>query len=109
MTKTTDTVDVLVDAIYSAQTVSFVYDDKPRIVEVHALGESTKDGGLIMRGYQVAGESSRPLPAWALFTVSKIDALTPGFIKSEAPRDGYKLNDRAMQGIIAQVALEEMA
>jgi hypothetical protein len=98
--------DVLTDALNDSLAVSFIYDDKPRIVEVHAVGVSTKDGSLIMRGYQVAGESSRPLPCWALFTVDKIEALQVGFIESQAPRDGYKMDDRQMANIIAQIQLE---
>jgi len=77
--------------------VSFIYDGKNRIVEVHAIGRSTKDGSLVVRGFQVAGEASRPLPQWTLFTVSKIEALTLTFIDSEAPRDGYSMGDKQMQ------------
>lgn len=77
--------------------VSFVYDGKNRVVEVHAIGRSTKDGSLVVRGFQVAGEASRPLPQWTLFTISKIEALTLTFIDSEAPRDGYTMGDKQMQ------------
>lgn len=99
-----NTVSVLKDAIVNARTASFYYDDRPRIVEVHALGKSNKDQSIIMRGYQVAGESSRPLPCWALFTIDKIDAPTlSAFVDSEAPREGYKMNDKHMIEIIEQV------
>ena len=101
--------ETLLAATADGKTVSFVYDDKQRVVEIHAIGFSTKDGSVIMRGYQVAGEASRPLPAWSLFTVEKMDALQIGFIDSEAPRPGYKENDKQMSSIIAQYILAEAA
>lgn len=102
----TNNLDVLKSAIEQNLAVSFSYDDKARIVEVHAVGRSTKDGALIMRGYQVAGESSRPLPCWALFRLDNIDALTVGYIDSHAPREGYKMGDRQMSEIVAQIQME---
>ena len=99
--------ETLAHAIRSKRTVSFIYDDRTRIVEVHAVGNSTKDGSVVMRGFQVAGESSRPLPAWALYTIAKMDALTLlAFPDSEAPRPGYKMDDKQMSSIIAQIELE---
>lgn len=100
--------DTLSEALDSNLTVAFVYDTKFRIIEVHAIGTSTKDGSHIMRGYQVAGESSRPLPCWALFTLSKIDTLELGFVPSEAPRPGYAMNDKQMATIINQISMAEV-
>ena len=92
------------DAIATRQTLQFNYDDKPRVVEVHAIGKAPK--GIVMRGYQVAGESSRPLPCWALFSLDKIEAASLALVPfSEAPRPGYALNDKKMLSIIAQVPL----
>lgn len=103
-------IETLKTAIAQRQTVSFVYDDRRRIVEVHAVGKSTKDQSIIVRGYQVAGESSRPLPGWALFTASKMDALELSALPlSEAPRPGYKENDKQMSEIIVQVEVTEDA
>lgn len=99
-------IDILVVALNENRTVSFMYDDKPRTVEIHAIGYSTKDDSPIMRGFQVDGESSRPTPCWALFTISKIEDLAIDDQQSFAPRDGYKLNDKQMSGIIAQVEME---
>lgn len=97
----------LIIALNEGRTAAFIYDDRQRVVEVHAIGHSTKDNSVIMRGYQVAGQSSRPLPAWALFTLDKITALTlSAFVDSDAPREGYKMGDRQMTVILSQIELE---
>jgi hypothetical protein len=105
------TTETLTHAMRDQRTVSFVYDDKTRIIEVHAIGRSTKaPHDLICRGYQVAGEASRPLPVWGLFTLVKMDAVTVlAFPDSEAPRPGYKMNDKAMLSIVAQLEVEPVA
>lgn len=97
-------IETLKEALTKGLTVSFVYDERPRIVEVHAVGHSTKDASLVMRGFQVAGESSRPLPGWALFTLAKVDALSlsPSPL-SEAPRPGYAMNDKQMREVLFQI------
>lgn len=98
-----DHVVPLTDAMRNDQTVHFIYDGKPRTVEVHAIGTSTKDGGLVMRGVQVAGGASRPLPQWTLFRLDRIMGLSTDFTPSEAPRDGYLMGDSQMSFIIAEL------
>lgn len=104
-------IETLKTAIANKQTIAFMYDDRRRVVEVHAVGKSTKPPhDIVIRGYQVAGESSRPLPGWALFTASKIDALELSALPlSQAPREGYRENDKQMIEIIAQIMLEPVA
>ena len=109
MTESHPVLDVLVEALNTNRTVLFDYDDKPRIVEVHAVGTSTKDGSHVVRGYQVAGEASRPLPAWTLFSIDKIEGVTIGMLPSEAPRPGYKQGDKQMATIIAQLEVLDVA
>jgi hypothetical protein len=79
------------------KTVNFLYDGKIRVVEVHAIGQSIKDGSPVMRGFQVAGVASRPLPQWTLFSIAKIENLTFGKEGSGAPREGYAQGDKQMQ------------
>ena len=98
-----DKIIPLVDAMRNDQTVNFVYDGKPRTVEVHAIGTSTKDGGLVMRGFQVAGGASRPLPQWTLFRLDRMMALGTDFTRSDAPRDGYTMGDSQMSFVIAEL------
>lgn len=97
--------DILIDALRRDRTVMFAYDDKPRVVEIHAIGTSTKDAGIVVRGYQVGGDASRPLPAWHLFRLDRIPphTLAIGPRTSEAPRPGYARGDRQMADIIAQI------
>lgn len=92
----------LIDALKTGRTVSFLYADKIRVVEVHAVGDSTA-GKLVMRGYQVGGHASRPLPQWTLFEVDKIEHIGFGKEKSKAPRPGYKKGDSQMTKIYAQI------
>ena len=93
--------EILREALEKRQTVAFIYDDKTRIVEVHAVGNSTKNDNLVMRGFQVAGERA----GWALFTLSKITGLEISlFPLSEAPREGYKPGDKQMSTILFEVA-----
>lgn len=96
---------VIVGLMKKGQTVNFVYEGKVKVVEPHAVGTSTKDGSLIMRGFQVAGTSSRPLPVWALYTVAKMELVEPGAEASQAPREGYSMGDAAMADIISQIQL----
>jgi hypothetical protein len=87
----------------AGRCVSFTYDGKPRVVEVHAIGTSTKDGGLVMRGVQVAGGASRPLPQWTLFRLDQIRDLGNPLRESFAPRDGYRMGDSQMRFVIAEL------
>ncbi len=88
---------ILTHALRDSRQAVFFYDGKPRLVEVHAIGTSTKDGSLVMRGYLL--HDARP---WRLFSLDKIEAVLIGG-KSEAPRDGYKEGDAQMNTIIAQL------
>jgi len=92
-------------AMYEAKTVNFIYDGKIRVVEVHAVGTSVKGAALVMRGYQVAGIASRPLPQWTLFSIDKIENLTFGKEPSAAPREGYAMGDKQMQIVLCELAL----
>lgn len=99
-----DVADILF-AMQRGLAISFNYDGKRRVVEPHALGISNTDGGVLLRAYQVAGDSSRPLPQWVMFKLAKVTGLTPTFIESHAPRDGYKMNDQSMGDMIAELAV----
>lgn len=95
---------VLIDAMGQSKTVSFLYDGKVRIVEVHAIGLSSK-GDVLVRGYQVGGSSSRPLPAWTLYSESKMAAVSfDEGIASQAPRPGYSQGDKQMAEVIVEIA-----
>lgn len=92
-------------AMANELAIEFDYDGKHRVVEVHAFGTSAKDGKLILRGFQVAGEASRPLPQWTLFSFSKMDNVHITDIASQAPREGYTMGDAHMTHILSQFEL----
>jgi hypothetical protein len=92
-------VDTFADALNNNVCVSLIYDGKPKIIEVHAVGKSTKDGALVVRAFQVDGESSRPLPSWALMRVEKMTDIELTTLPSEAPRPGYQPGDKQMSEI----------
>lgn len=102
-----DLVQKLVKAMRHDLQVIFDYDGKLRVVEVHAIGTSTKDGALLFRGYQTSGDSSRPLPAWVLFRGDKVTKgqIALSFEDSLAPREGYVQGDAQMGDLIAEIAL----
>jgi hypothetical protein len=95
-------------AMLTGNVLSFTYDGKERIVEAHAIGKSTKDGSLLMRGYQIGGEASRPLPQWTLFSIDKIErgsfAVELDTVSS-APREGYAMDDKQMAPVLCQLVI----
>lgn len=87
-----------IQAMNTGHRVDFDYDGKRRLVEVHAVGTSTKDGSLIMRGFLVGDD--RP---WRLFTLSKATTFGISAIHGDAPRDGYSRGDKQMATIFAEL------
>jgi len=92
-------------ALHQGVCLDIVYDGKPKTVEVHAYGLSSKDQSPVMRVFQVAGESSRPLPSWAMLKVSSITSLNLSATDSFAPRPGYKMGDSHMSTIFKEIQL----
>lgn len=93
-----------IHAMRQGHVVEFIYDGKLRLVEVHAVGQSNT-GKLVMRGYQIGGQASRPLPQWTLFDLAKVEALEAKPIASDAPREGYAMADKQMALIFAELVL----
>lgn len=90
--------EIIKTAIETRQTLHFTYSDKPRVVEAHAVGKTSK-GSAVVRGYQLGDE-----PGWKLFTIDKISDLTLSFEPiSQAPRDGYVMNDKFIPEMFAQI------
>lgn len=104
--------ETLSAAINGRKLLKFQYDDLDRLVEPHAVGLN-KTGSLMLRGYQVTGESATDPRAWKLFTVEKIVNLEVMDFTFAGPRDGYRAGDRAMTTILAELpeppVLEEAA
>jgi len=100
----TSIADRMIEAMEGGNVVDFMYDGKYRVVEIHAVGQSTA-GKLVARGLQIAGAASRPLPQWTLFDVGKVELFEDRPQRSEAPREGYAMGDRQMSAVFAEIAL----
>jgi len=79
------------------------YDGYSRLVEVHAVGKTTK-GNVAMRVFQVGGGSvSGETFGWKLMTIDKSYSLHITTTPSEAPRPGYVRGDRGMADIYGEL------
>src|SRR6478609_2394941 len=75
-----------------------IYDDVSRIVEIHAIGISNA-GNACMRVYEIDSEQ------WRMMMLSKTVIVVTG-TPSEAPRPGYKPDDKGMAVIFKQIGGE---
>jgi hypothetical protein len=87
----------LITAAQNASVIDVVYDGKSKSFEVHAVGPNHA------RVMQVAGESSRPLPNWALIKLDKIESATFTSTPSLAPREGYRKGDKQISEILYEL------
>ena len=95
--------DDLTFAIDNRRVVKFTYDGHHRVVEPFLLGVTTA-GKPALRGYQTAGTSnSGTVPAWHLFSLSKISAIEVTQSCFEGVRPFYNPADKAMLRIDAHV------
>lgn len=92
-------------ALASGVVLDVKYEGLNRLVEVHAVGISTK-GMPVMRVYQLeAGQSHSGAPSpWRLLSISKIEEIPQLVdVKSLAPREGYRKGDKGMCHIFAEL------
>lgn len=101
---TTHFTALLVAAIQNRRTLRVFYAPGWRHIEPHALGRGS-NGQLLLRAYQTSGASTSDEPEnWKMMRVDRLDVVEPSDEPSEAPRPGYKRDDKAMKGgIIAQI------
>lgn len=95
--------DLLCEAVNQRRIVTFFYDELPRVVEPHAVG-LTRAGKIVLRGFQCAGTSNTEAEAWKLFDLAKMEQFGSGPAAGfSGPRPGYKVGDRAMTQIFAEL------
>lgn len=87
----------LAGAAAIGRVVDVTYDGKRKLVEVHAVGPEH------VRVFQLAGESSRPLPSWALMKTDKVETIMLTDANSQAPRDGYKRGDKQIKELLYEL------
>ena len=86
------------DAIREPEPIAFDYGGHHRIVHPAAFGTHITTGNPALRGYQVGGTgSSRAVPFWDLFLLSKIQSLRvlEGHFVDDPP--GYKKGDKHLR------------
>lgn len=84
----------LLRAIADRVEIEFLYDGLPRVARPAAVGQHATTGNLLLRGYQISGASrSNTLPAWELYSLSKITNLKvtdrgfkvpPGYVRDDS-------------------------
>lgn len=67
-------VSLISTAIEEMRMIRLIYHQKSRILEPHDHG--VLNGSVQLLGYQVKGESNRPLPNWLLMKTDEITAIT---------------------------------
>lgn len=90
------------EALRTKKRLQLNYDGFNRVVEVHAVGVSTK-GNPVTRVWQVRGGSSSENVGWKLLLLNEATGAHVIDETSEAPRRGYKRDDRDMVSIICQI------
>jgi YD repeat-containing protein len=91
------------DALRAGKRLELRYDGYSRVVEVHAAGY-TKDGNAIMRVWQVRGGSvSGERTGWKLMRADETFSAHIIDEASDAPRQGYKHGDSAMDRIVCEL------
>lgn len=96
-------VELACQALTERRCLVLRYDGWSRCVEAHAVG-FTKENHAIMRVWQVSGGSNSNEPVgWKLLRLDEIWSAEIGSSPSQAPRSGYKRDDRAMSRIACQL------
>jgi hypothetical protein len=93
-------VHVLVcQAIAQRKVIRFHYDGGTRDIEPHVHGVG-KDGGELLRGYQVSGFSrSGQVTGWKTFKLDEVRAMALTDRSIASPRVGYEPQDAVMSMI----------
>ena len=95
--------NTLVRALTEKQRLKIVYHGEERVVEVHAVGVSTK-GNACARVYQVVGGAVfGAKTGWKMLVLHDIEEVEPVDEVFEAPRGGYAPGDRGMRSILAEL------
>ena len=93
----------LLKGLQDHRRLKIVYHGEERIVEVHAVGTTTK-GHPCFRAYQVIGGSVfGEKTGWKMFKVSDIEEVSPLDEFFVEPRAGYQRDDKGMSSILAQL------
>jgi hypothetical protein len=91
-------------ALLTGVVLDVRYDGLDRLVEVHAIGMSTKAKPVMRVWLLEAGQShDQSGSQWRLMSLAKVESCRMIDVKSQAPREGYKRGDLGMIRIFAEV------
>jgi hypothetical protein len=95
--------DLACEALSQGKCLELRYDGQTRIVEVHVVGRTKENHG-IMRVWQVKGGVAGGIRAgWKLMRLDETSFVHMIDVKSDAPRPGYNRDDPAVHFIICRV------
>lgn len=90
-------------ALADGKRLELRYDGFTRVVEVHAVGETTA-GRLAMSAWQVrGGSSSNEDRGWKTFLLDDVSSVVEIDEPSQAPRPGYVHGSRQFRRVICQL------
>ncbi len=97
------------EALRKGVCLELRYDGYGRVVEVHAVGTTKKNKG-IMRAWQVWGGSVSNEPVgWKLLSLDDIVSAHLTEERSLAPRKGYNRNDPAIERFACRIEATAVA
>lgn len=95
--------ELAIAALHRGLCLSFDYDGRHRVVEVHAVGV-TSAGRLALSGYQVSGGSnSGPVPGWRLYCLEDCHNVRMTEVQALVPRTGYRRGSALFERIRAEL------
>lgn len=87
-------------AMANKKCLSLIYDGLHRIVEPHTYGIYRRTGDILLRAYQVAGDSNfNEDTPWRVFILGKMAKVQIVDLATQAPREGYKSGNRGISKI----------
>ena len=97
---------MILQALKEKRVMTFTYHGYARMVEAHALGEST-DGKVALLAWQTGGGSqTEPPPGWRTFLLADITGLTLAETNFAKPRPDYHKGKRGLKSVEAEVATD---
>ncbi len=91
-------------AIEDELIVRFSYKWRTRVVEPYLIGVHEEENELMLRGFQIEGESeSGGLPDWRLFRLAKISGLKITEQEFKPRREIYEPNDPDMKKVVSRI------
>lgn len=99
--------DLAEQAIKLNKLVSLKYRGENRLVEIHAVGRSSK-GKPCMRVYQVVAgaEFANDGDGWRMLSLENVEDMKILDMATNAPRPGYKPGDTGMGTIYMEISNE---